>query len=368
MASWIAERTKVFDSSGIRKVFDLAAKLKDPINLSIGQPDFEVPREVKLACQSAINENKNGYSLTQGIPDLQDKLQSQIHDQYGHTDRKVFISSGTSGGLVLTMMCMVNPGDEVIIFDPYFVMYQPLVELVGGIPVLIDTHPDFQIDVSKVEAAITNKTKMILLNSPSNPTGVTAGTSEVKQLSELAADKDVLLVSDEIYSQFCYDGKFASPAQYNDRTLVIDGFSKSHAMTGWRVGYVHGPSCVIETMIKLQQYTFVCAPQPAQWASLVAMDVDVSNFMESYRAKRDRLVNGIKDLYDLTLPGGAFYVFPKAPNASGTEFVRRAIEQNLLIIPGNIFSQHDTHFRISYAATDEMIDRGVEVLRKLAHQ
>ncbi len=366
MSQWIADRTKAFDSSGIRKVFDLAAKLKDPINLSIGQPDFEVPSKVKEACCDAIHENKNGYSLTQGVPALQNKLQERIDNQYGHDDRKVFISSGTSGGLVLTMLSLVNPGDEVIIFDPYFVMYQPLVELVGGIPVLIDTYPDFSIDIDKVASAVTNKTKLILLNSPSNPTGVTATKDEIEQLSKLAADQNILLVSDEIYSEFCYDGPLISPASFNDRTLVIDGFSKSHAMTGWRVGFVHGPSEVVETMIKIQQYSFVCAPQPAQWASLAAMDVDISGFVDSYRGKRDRLINGIQDLYDVSVPGGAFYVFPKAPGGSGAEFVTRAIENNLLIIPGNIFSQHDSHFRISYAASDEMIDRGIEVLRRLA--
>lgn len=366
MSQWIADRTKAFDSSGIRKVFDLAAKLKDPINLSIGQPDFEVPSEVKDACCDAIHENKNGYSLTQGVPALQNKLQQRIDDQYGHSDRKVFVSSGTSGGLVLTMLSLVNPGDEVIIFDPYFVMYQPLVELVGGCPVLIDTYPDFKIDIDKVKSAITDKTKLILLNSPSNPTGVTASKEEIQQLSQLAADKGILLVSDEIYSEFCYDGPLVSPASYNDQTLVIDGFSKSHAMTGWRVGFVHGPSEVIETMIKIQQYSFVCAPQPAQWASLAAMDVDITGFVDSYKQKRDRLLNGIKDLYDVSVPGGAFYAFPKAPCGSGAEFVTRAIENNLLIIPGNIFSQHDSHFRISYAASDDMIDRGIEVLRKLA--
>ena len=368
MSNWIAERTKAFDSSGIRKVFDLAAKLKDPINLSIGQPDFEVPMSVKEACKQAIDENKNGYSLTQGISELQQKLQQQIDAQYGHSDRKVFVSSGTSGGLVLTMMCFVNPGDEVIIFDPYFVMYQPLTELVGGKPVLIDTYPDFKIDIAKVEAAITPKTKLILLNTPGNPTGATASAEEVKQLAQLAKDKDILLVSDEIYSQFCYDGPLESPTKHNDRTLVIDGFSKSHAMTGWRVGFVHGPSEVIDTMTKLQQYTFVCAPQPAQWASTVAMDVDVSNFMESYRQKRDRLIDGISDLYEVGKPGGAFYAFPKAPYGTGSDFVHKAIENNLLVIPGNIFSQHDTHFRISYAATDAMIDRGIEALRKLAQK
>jgi aspartate aminotransferase len=148
---------------------------------------------------------------------------------------------------------------------------------------------------------------------------------------------------------------------------VIDGFSKSHAMTGWRLGFVHGPAEVIDTMIKLQQYTFVCAPQPVQWAGAVAMDIDTQPFIDAYRHKRDKIVAGLKDLYEVAVPGGAFYVFPKAPkNISGSDFVTKAIENDLLIIPGNIFSKRNTHFRISYAAEDRTIERGIEVLRKLA--
>src|SRR5688572_21100849 len=148
-SSWIADRTKSFDSSGIRKVFDLAAKMKDPINLSIGQPDFDVPDEVKQACIEAINSRKNGYALTQGMPVLREKLQQQVDAEYPGAGRKVFVTSGTSGGLVLALMSLVNAGDEVIVFDPYFVMYEPLVSLVGGKPVIIDTYPDFRIDLNK---------------------------------------------------------------------------------------------------------------------------------------------------------------------------------------------------------------------------
>ncbi|MCY2990379.1 MAG: aminotransferase class I/II-fold pyridoxal phosphate-dependent enzyme [Planctomycetota bacterium] len=343
---WIAERTKAFDSSGIRKVFDLARQMQDPINLSIGQPDFDVPEPVRAACIEAIESGKNGYSLTQGMPVLRDKLQAQIDQQYRHANRRVFVSSGTSGGLVLTLLSLVNPGDEVIIFDPFFVMYEPLVQLVNGCPVLIDTYPDFRIDLNKVEAAITPRTKVILLNSPANPTGVTVSADEIRGLAELAARHRVALISDEIYRYFCYDEPFLSPAQYNDQTIVIDGFSKSHAMTGWRVGYVHGPAEVIDTMIKLQQYTFVCAPQPAQWASAVALDVEMQTYTDLYRGKRDLLVSGLADLYEVVQPGGAFYVFPKAPWGTGTDFVTEAIQHNLLIIPGGIFSRRDTHFRI----------------------
>ena len=327
---WIAQRTTTFDSSGIRKVFDLAAQMQDPINLSIGQPDFDVPEAVRQACIDAIQSRKNGYALTQGMPVLREKLQQQVDAEYGHADRKVFVSSGTSGGLVLAMLSLVNPGDEVIIFDPFFVMYQPLVSLVGGTSVLIDTYPDFRIDLDRVADAMTPKTKLILLNSPANPTGVTATAAEIEGLAKLAAERNVALLSDEIYRAFCYDEPFLSPARFNDQTIVIDGFSKSHAMTGWRLGFVHGPAAVIDTMVKLQQYTFVCAPHPVQWAGAVAMDVDVSRYMDQYRRKRDLIYEGLADVFELVKPGGAFYAFPKAPWGTATEFVTEAINNRLL--------------------------------------
>lgn len=364
--NWIADRTQAFDSSGIRKVFDLASQLKGPINLSIGQPDFDVPEEVRDACVDAIQNGKNGYALTQGMPVLRDKLQAEIDEQYGSGVRSVFICSGTSGGLVLSLLSMVNPGDEVIIFDPFFVMYEPLTRLVGGEPVLINTYPDFRIDLDKLAETITPRTKMIMLNSPANPTGVVLSEDEIRGVADLAAERGVALVSDEIYSQFCYDEPFVSPAKFNPDTIVIDGFSKSHAMTGWRLGYVHGPPEIIETMIKLQQYSFVCAPQPVQWAGAVAMDVNITGHIDDYRRKRDMLVDGLSDLYEIARPGGAFYAYPKAPWGTGGEFVTKAIENNLLIIPGNIFSHQDTHFRLSYAAEDRTIERGIEVLRTMA--
>jgi aspartate aminotransferase/aminotransferase len=362
---WIADRTRLFDNSGIRRVFDLARSLPDPINLSIGQPDFDVPEPVRRSCIEAIEAGKNGYSLSQGIPPLREELQRQVDQQYGHTDRTVMVSSGTSGGLVLAMLALVNPGDEVIIFDPYFVMYEPLVQLVGGEPVLIDTYPDFTIDINRVEDAITDRTKMILLNSPGNPTGVTASEEDVRSLAELAARHNIALVSDEIYRHFCYDGPFSSPATYNEQSIVIDGFSKSHAMTGWRLGVAHGPAEIIDTMVKLQQYTFVCAPQPAQWAGLTALGVSITPQVDAYRRKRDMIISELAGDFEFVKPGGAFYVFPRAPIGSGSEFVTRALESNLLLIPGSMFSNRDTHFRISYAADDETIARGIEVLRKL---
>jgi len=365
---WIADRMSSFDSSGIRKVFDLAAKMTDPINLSIGQPDFDVPPEIRKAAIDAIESSKNGYALTQGMPVLREKLQTRIDARYGHADRQVFVTSGTSGGLVLALMSLINPGDEVVLFDPYFVMYQPLVSLIGGVSVLIDTYPSFQIDLDRVRDAITPRTKAILFNSPANPTGVVAGEEQLRGLAELAAEREVALISDEIYSQFCYQGPFISPASYNPQTLVVDGFGKTYGMTGWRLGFAHGPAEIIAEMIKLQQYTFVCAPQPAQWAGAVALDIDMRPQIEEYRRKRDLLVAGLRDDYQLVTPEGAFYAFPRAPWGTASEFVGKAIENRLLVIPGGIFSRHDTHFRISYAAPEKTIERGVEVLRRLARR
>ncbi len=273
---WIAERMEHFDSSGIRKVFDLAASMPDPINLSIGQPDFAVPEPIQEAAIRAIREGKNGYSPTQGIGPLREELQRRITNQYKHAVRQVFVTSGTSGGLVLAMLALVNPGDEVIVFDPYFVMYKSLVGLVGGRCVVIDTYPDFRIDLDKVAAAITRRTKVVLFNSPANPTGVVASEEEIRGLAQLTAERNIALVSDEIYSRYCYDTPFLSPAAFNPQTIVIDGFSKSHAMTGWRLGFAHGPGEIIQQMIKLQQYTFVCArsrrsgPASRHWTSTPA--------------------------------------------------------------------------------------------------
>ncbi len=368
-SDWISQRSKAFDSSGIRRVFELARQLKDPINLSIGQPDFDVPEAVKQACIEAVQQGRNSYSPSQGIEPLQRGIAERVAAEYPGQSRSALITSGTSGGLVLAMLAMVDPGDEVIIFDPYFVMYPPLVKLVGGVPVLVDTYPDFRIDLDRVRQAITPRTKLILLNTPANPTGVTATAAEVEGLARLAAEQNVALLSDEIYSQFCFDEPLVGPARWNPDTIVIDGFSKSHAMTGWRVGFVHGPPSIIETMIKLQQYTFVCAPQPAQWGALAALDLDMAHHASEYREKRDLIFSGLERDFELVKPGGAFYLFPKVPTSSGltgSQWVEQGISHGLLTIPGKIFSAADTHFRISFAADERTLRRGIEVLRRMA--
>ncbi len=365
---WIADRMGLIEASGIRKVFDLAANLKKPVNLSIGQPNFDVDDTIKAAAKKAIDEGRNGYTVTQGIAELRAKIQADVQRKYQHADREVFITSGTSGGLLLAMQCTVNLGDEVIIFDPYFVMYPHLIRLVGGVPVFIDTYPDFQIDVDRVRDAITPRTKAIIVNSPANPTGAVHVRSRLQDLAHLAKERNVILFSDEVYRVFCFDEPFVSPAEFNEEVVVLDGFSKAYGMTGWRLGFCHGPKRLMEEMIKLQQFTFVCAPSVVQSAGLAAWDLDIEPYVNDYKQKRDRIVDGLKDMFEISTPGGAFYLFPRAPWGSGTEFVAEAIRNNLLIIPGSVFSEADTHFRISFAASDETIDQGIEILRKVAHK
>jgi aspartate aminotransferase len=280
----------------------------------------------------------------------------------------VLVTSGVSGGLLLVFLALINPGDEVIIPDPYFVIYKHVVNLLGGKCIFIDTYPNFNLPVEKIEKAITDKTKMIILNSPCNPTGVVYSEKEIKNLAEIAAQKDVLILADEIYEKFCYDGKCTSIANYYKKTLLLRGFSKPYAMTGWRLGFAAANDSlreVIEEMTKIQQYTFVCAPTPFQKAAIAALDYDVTHFVDEYRIKRDLLYNGLKDKFELIKPSGAFYAFVKAPGGSATPFVEKAIKNNVLIIPGNVFSEKDTHFRISYATSDEKIKKGVEILRTL---
>ena len=362
---WISDRARHVEVSGIRKVFDLGKSLKDPVNLSIGQPHFDVPGPIKAAAKAAIDVGRNGYTVTQGIAELRDRLKADVSARFRHPDREVLVTSGTSGGLLLALLATVNPGDEVVIQDPYFVSYPNLVAIAGGRAATVDTYPDFRLDPDKVAAALTDRTKVVMLCSPANPTGAVTDAAAMKAVAELCASRGLLLVSDEIYRAFHYDGPPRSFAEFNPDALVIEGFGKTYGMTGWRLGWAHGPRAVIEEMTKLQQSTFVCAPSTAQYAAVAALDFDVAGIVADYKRKRDLLAAGLHGRYEFELPGGAFYLFPKSPRGTGTEFVTEAVRRNLLVIPGGTFSGRDTHFRISYAATDETLHRGIDILNRM---
>jgi aspartate aminotransferase/aminotransferase len=269
----------------------------------------------------------------------------------------------------MALLATIDPGDEAIFLDPYFVMYKHLLTLVGGRPVIVDSYPDFRFHADRVEKAITPKSKLLILSSPSNPTGIVMTEEEVAAAVDLAARHKLLIISDEIYVPFLYDAPrgLSSAARTYAQTIVLRGFSKSHAMTGWRVGYAVGPEAIIAQMTKLQQYTFVCAPSPLQHAALAAMDVPTEQAVGAYRRKRDFVLARLSGKFEVERPEGAFYIFPKAPaGQTGGEFVAKAIERNVLMIPGGVFSERDTHFRISYATSDQKLAQGCEILCAMA--
>jgi len=363
----IARRLDRLDASGIRKVFDLAAGMADPINLSIGQPDFDVPPPVKDAAVQAIGAGRNKYTQTQGDADLRAAVARRARREFGWADEPpILITSGVSGALLLALLATVDPGDEVVFADPYFVMYAHLVHLVGGHCVTVDTYPDFRPDAAKFAEAISDRTRLLILNSPANPTGCVYTEDELRALAELAAQRNLLVISDEIYDAFCYDGPFHSIASMYPNTLLLRGFSKTYGMTGWRMGWCTGAAPLLEKMTMLQQYTFVCAPSMAQAAGRAALATDPSGHVADYRRKRDMVFETLGEAFGLVKPAGAFYAFVPAPGGDATAFVEKAIAHNVLVIPGSVFSERDTHFRLSYATSDEKLQEGLEILKSLA--
>lgn len=391
----ISNRSRSIDASGIRRVFDLGAKLKDPINLSIGQPDFPVPDTVKRAAIENIQSNANGYTVTQGIAPLRNRLARHLADDLGwECDPRpaneadlskpgVLVTSGTSGGIVLAFMALMDPGDEVIFADPYFVMYPHLCRMIGAVPVPCDTYPDFKLTAERVEKLITPRTKIVLLNTPGNPSGAVLSQRECEQLAALCRSKGIMLISDEIYDEFTYsDARVASPvgdktqrlpspgriAGSSNDVLILRGFGKTYGMTGWRLGFAAGPRRIIEEMAKLQQYTYVCAPSALQWGAMAALDVDMKPHIETYQKRRDMVVEKLSKVTDLAVPGGAFYAFPRVPEGMGitaSQFIEKCLEKSVLVIPGNVFSKRDTHFRLSYATDERSLTRGLDALVQL---
>ena len=411
--SLLSPRALATDTSGIRKVFDLGASLVDPINLSIGQPDFPVPDEIKRAAIDAIDRDANGYSLTQGINPLTRRLAAHVGEDLGWpSDTPLIVNSGTSGALYLMMHVLLgndpagNPGgepDEIIIPDPYFVPYPTMASLAGGRAVLCDTYPDFRMTAARIEPLVTERTKAVLLNSPSNPAGIVLSQKECREVLELCRSKGVLLVSDEIYDEFTFDDhreefsahggasgtipppvsgtmrRCPSPARETGahrHVLLIRGFGKTYGCTGWRLGYTAGPEAVVHAMRTLQQYTYVCVPTPLQHGVVPALDLDTAPMVAEYARRRDMCLEILNDaaakLGEDTLaptPGGAFYLFVRVParwtrahagdRSPDEALFDRLVERNILTIPGSVFSSKGTHLRVSLACPPERLREGV---------
>lgn len=367
----LAQRVKAIEASGIRKIFDMAATIKDVIDLSIGQPDFDVPEPLKAEAIAAIRAGYNRYPPSSGVPELRKLVLDHHEKAQGVRPEDCIIASGASGGLTLSLLALVNPGDEVLVPDPFFVSYKHLTTMCGGTAVFYDTYPRFRPDVAAMEKLITPRTKAIIVMSPGNPTGAVWPDQDKRDLADLARKRGLLIISDEVYEMFTYSGQIERSVgrYYPEGTLVVGGLSKRSAMTGWRLGWVLGPKDVLTELMKLQQFTFVCAPSTAQKAALKAFDVDASPYVAAYRRKRDLMVQGLGQAgYECEEPGGAFYLFPRVPARyrSGQAFVEEAVKRRMLLVPGNVFSGRDTHFRICYAAPDKTLEEGLRVFAALA--
>ncbi|MEW6026535.1 MAG: aminotransferase class I/II-fold pyridoxal phosphate-dependent enzyme [Planctomycetota bacterium] len=373
----LSKRALKIEASEIRKAFDLARSLKDPIDLSIGQPDFEVPDAVKDAAIESIKRGFNRYVTTQGIPELREKLIQQFTQRFGFAPGGLMVTSGVAGAIVLCLMVILDEGDEVVITDPYFAMYKHIINITGGTPRFANTYPDFKLRREAFEKAITPRTKAVIITTPSNPTGVIYSREEIMMVVDLCKKNNLLLISDEVYRTFVYDGAVESAVKYYDKVLLADGFSKAYGMPGWRLGYAAGPAELIERMTILQQWSFICAPPPFQKAAVVAMDTDMSPIIREFHRRRDLVCEILNGKFNMVKPEGAFYVFPEAPacrdgsgagrsGGNGSEFVKKAAQNSVLIVPGRAFSEQDTHFRISYATSEEKLRKGLEILLKLA--
>ena len=371
----LSKRVNAIDVSGIRKAFQLGAKLENPINLSIGQPDFAVPEPIKQAAIEAIQHDRNGYTLTSGDPMLLSSIRSHIQRDVGWDMESdtldAIVTSGTSGALLLSFMALLDPGDEAIIADPYFVVYTALGPMTNATIKLCDTYPDFRMTAERVEPLLTDRTKIVLVNSPANPTGIVLTDEELRDLAELCRDRGVMLISDEIYDLFTWPehldptGHCPSPARHSEDMLLIRGFGKTYGCTGWRLGYAAGPAWLITEMAKLQQYSFVCAPSMAQAGADVALHTDMQPIVDRYHARSTMVMETLSPLTNLPEPGGAFYAFVQVPphlECTAAEFCEEAIRRNVIIIPGNVFSRHDTHFRLSMAADEDTLAQGLGVI------
>ncbi|MCG8607580.1 aminotransferase class I/II-fold pyridoxal phosphate-dependent enzyme [bacterium] len=364
----LSDRIKQIRPSGIREIFDIACANPDGIDLSIGDPDFDIPDLIKEEGIHWIQQGFNHYVSTKGIPDLRDRLREHLLER-GIQFEDLLITSGATGAYTLAIMSLISAGDEVLITDPYFVSYANVVLLFGGVPKFINTYPDFRLRAKEIEPLITPKTKAIVINHPNNPTGVVYRREELRLVAEVANAHGLYVISDEIYDRFVFTPEpFVSMGEVSDSVIVIGGFSKSAGMTGWRLGYVSGPKNVIDAMVTFQQYSYVCATSVAQKAAVKALGYDMKKYVERYRQRIDIMYDGLKDHLKMARPGGAFYLFPEAPGGDAEAFVRKAIERKVYVIPGRVFSEKNTHIRVSIAADEEKLKRAVEILSEIAQQ
>ncbi len=361
----ISKLTRSLQPSGIRKFFDVVAEMDDAISLGVGEPDFDTPWHIREMGIYSLEKGRTFYTSNAGLPALKEEVARYYKRKYNldyHGQNEVLITVGGSEAIDMALRAMLDPGDEVIIPEPCYVSYVPCTILAGGVPVTIDLKVENEFRLTKQELldAITPKTKILMLAFPNNPTGAIMERKDLEEIAEVCIEKDIIVITDEIYSELTYGGKHVTIAEIpgmQERTVIINGFSKSYAMTGWRLGFAVGPEEIISQMTKLHQYAIMCAPTTSQYAGLEALragDEDVERMRESYNQRRRFLISELREMgFECFEPYGAFYVFPSIKHLGMTseEFASRLLEsQKLAVVPGTAFGACGEGFvRISYA-------------------
>ncbi|VVB94926.1 Aromatic-amino-acid aminotransferase 2 [uncultured archaeon] len=362
-----SERVKGIDISGIRKMFEGAGP--DAINLGLGQPDFDTPEHIKKAAISAINKGFTGYTPNMGIPELREALCRKFkkENHFTVTPGEVIVTSGASEALHLAMQALVGEGDEVLVPDPCFLSYLALTRMAGGKVVGVPLGKELTLSPDAVNESITPKTRVLIINSPSNPTGTVQKKNDLKALAEIADDNNITIVSDEVYEHFIYEGEHVSPAEFSDNVITINAVSKTYAMTGWRIGYAAARKEYTEQMLKVHQYIQACACSISQKAALAAIEGPqdcVSEMRESFRGRRDLLMEGLREMgIKCVKPEGAFYAFPEVEDEDAPQ---KLLARGVIVVPGAAFGEHGRgHIRISYATSEENIKKALGIMEKV---
>ncbi|MGI8384756.1 aminotransferase [Robertmurraya sp. P23] len=382
--SYLAKTVEDLKPSGIRKFFDLAAGMEGVISLGVGEPDFVTSWSAREAAILSLEQGYTSYTANAGLLELRNEVSSYMKKQF-HVDynpkSEIIITVGASQALDIALRAILDPGDEVIIIEPSFVSYAPLVSLAGGKPVAVQATEeyDFKIQTHQLEKAITDRTKAIMICSPNNPTGTMLGEKELIELATFIEKYDLLVLSDEIYAELAYDEPYVSFAAIEGmrhRTLLINGFSKGFAMTGWRLGFVCANEELTAAMLKIHQYAMMCAPTMAQYAALEALKggrEDVEDMKKSYRRRRNYFVQSLNDIgLSCHIPGGAFYAFPSivSTGLSSEQFAEQLlIEEKVAVVPGNVFgSSGEGHIRCSYASSMEHLQEAMKRIKRFVEK
>lgn len=379
---YIAKSIEKMPTSGIRKFFDVVSTMEGVISLGVGEPDFETPWHVREEAITSIEKGKTAYTSNQGMIPLREAIADYLYEKYDikyDAEKEVLITVGASEGIDLALRAICEIGDEVLVVEPSYVSYKPCVVMAGGVPVPLTTKEenDFRLTVSDIEEKITDKTKAIILPYPNNPTGAIMEKKDLEAISDIIIKNDLVVISDEIYGELTYGRKHVSIASLpgmHERTIVLNGFSKAFAMTGWRLGYAAAPKPFIKQMTKIHQYIIMCAPTMSQYAGLEALtseerEEDIDIMREAYDERRRVMVDGFRNMgLSCFEPMGAFYVFPciKSTGLTSEEFCERLLcEENVAVVPGTAFGECGEGFiRCSYAYSIESIKGALERIEK----